>query len=296
MRQEFLVDKLIVAITFFFDLGRFGYLKTVLAGYQGIASDTTIYIITNCDDPALMLQYLYPLPTGFTVHFRIPRGLGHPYLLAWCHREILLEVAHRFPNAYFLYSEDDLLLTKENVSYWLQFREPLGDLGLFPSFFRVELAGEGSWFSTDCPGTVAASNQPIVLLDDGSLFLGMPNPYQGLYLLDPMLMREMVSGPSMSPDFGPWNIREKAAQGLTFVHVPQGFICRNVVRIDPDTSTVDRSAWVHHLPNTYVNDPISPFGSVPMDSLFAVQSTSGALESLPEKNNKDLPDQEDSSL
>ena len=96
------------------------------------------------------------------------------------------------------------------------------------------------------------------------MFVCMPKPYQGMYFLDRPLMEECAESPAMSPDFGKWYIREKAAQGLTFVNIPKGFTSRNLVLVDPHTKTIPQKAWVHHLPNTYANEPKARLGKLPM--------------------------------
>jgi hypothetical protein len=89
-----------------------------------------------------------------------------------------------------------------------------------------------------------------------------------MYLYDRELMLEHLSGPSSNPDFGPWSIREKAAQGLTFVNVPKGFRSRNLVPYDIKRNQIDESCFIHHLPNNYANDPHSQFGKIPVDQLL----------------------------
>jgi hypothetical protein len=86
-----------------------------------------------------------------------------------------------------------------------------------------------------------------------------------MYFLDRELMEEFVLSPAMSPDFGGWYIREKAAQGLTLVNVPKGYTSRNIVLIDAQTKTVAQESWIHHLPNSYVNNPATLHGKLPVE-------------------------------
>ena len=112
---------------------------------------------------------------------------------------------------------------------------------------------------------------PKASLGDQITFVNLPNPYQGMYFLDRALMAEHLSGPSSSPDFGPWwPIREKAAQGLTFADPPKGFKSRNVVPYLPGSHKIDERCFVHHLPNNYANNdsPSNPFGRIPVGDML----------------------------
>lgn len=166
--------------------------------------------------------------------------------------------------SHFLYTEDDQLFGHKNVIYWLKYRKSLQKHGLIPSFFRVEIHPTKGWVATDISSPQCISCLPHLKLEDGSLFACMPNPYQGLYFLDRPLMEEFVNSPAMSPDFGRWDIREKAAQGLTFVNIPKGYTSRNVVPVDFNMKTISQEAWIHHLPNNYANNPNSIAGKISM--------------------------------
>jgi hypothetical protein len=89
-----------------------------------------------------------------------------------------------------------------------------------------------------------------------------------MYLLDRALMQEHLASPSSNPDFGRWNIREKAAQGLTFWGVPKGFHSRIMLGLEAGRKALDRRCLVHHMPNNGANDPQSRFGKIPLDAIF----------------------------
>lgn len=259
-----LLPYLVACVTFFYRPERLPYLATVISNYIGLASRTDIHVVTNIADTNSISETLPHLPDGMSVKFVTPQGIGHPFLLTWAHRDILQIVVRSRDVTHFLYSEDDVAFTRLNVMYWLRFRDPLRAHGLIPSFFRVELHPEMGWCSSDCIYPMRLRSQPRLALDDGSILSCVQNPYQGMYFLDRELMEEFVASPAMSPDFGMWPIREKAAQGLTFVNVPKGYTSRNVVLIDPLTKTVAQEAWMHHLPNNLANSRATIWGKLPM--------------------------------
>ena len=158
------------------------------------------------------------------------------------------------------------------MAYWLEAREQLRPFGLVPSFFRVERAqGSAVWRSTDQIVRACARLLPHVRISPSLWFVNLFNPYQGMYLFDRELAAEHAAGPAIRRrGFGPWEVRESAAQGQTFVAVPRGFIARNAVPFDPRDNTIPQHCFVHHLPNSYADNPASPFGKLAVpDGLLA---------------------------
>jgi len=262
--EEPLLPHLAVCLTFFYRPERLASLATVISNYIDIARKTDIYIVTNITDTKPISEVLPRLPDQMSIKFVTPSGIGHPYLLTWTHREIFKKVLTSSDVSHFIYSEDDLLFSRSNVMYWLRYRDPLQKHGFIPSFFRVELHPERGWVSLDCAPPLRLFRQPKLTLKDGKQFFCMPNPYQGMYFLDRQLMEEFAYSPAMSPDFGEWKIREKAAQGLTFVNIPKGYTSRNLLLVDTHMKTIPQEAWIHHLSNNYVNNSNSEFGTLPM--------------------------------
>ncbi len=263
-----LVPSLGVCMTFHYDASRISYLDQVIRGYAGIALRTRVYIVTNCSDYGPIEKALVGLPGEISVEFFTPTGLGHPYLLAWSHYAILRDLVASGDITHFLYTEDDILLSRSNIAYWLSAREVLREHGLLPSFYRVEIDSAGQWVSTENCDPVGFSQQAWLYLEGVGLFMTMPNPHQGMYFLDQPLMHELINSPELSPDNSIGGIREKAALGLTFIARPKGFSSRTVVPIDFHAKTVAQEAWVHHLPNSYSRNPASDHGKIPMAALF----------------------------
>lgn len=263
--EEALLPHLAACVTFHFAAERLPYLSKTVSNYIGLARKTDVFVVTNISDTDRIWDVLPHSRNDLSLHFVTPSGLGHPFLLAWTHREVFREVHACGAASHFLYSEDDLLFGRPNVEYWLRYREPLKRHGLIPSFFRVEQSRDLGWVSTDCITPCSPYSQPHVMLDDGTLFVCMRNPYQGMYFLDRELMDEFSASPAMSPDFGRWDIRERAAQGLTFVNVPNGYSSRNAVPMNSGNWCVPREAWIHHMPNNYAEDPKVPFGKISVE-------------------------------
>lgn len=260
-----LPDRLAIAVSFFYVEGRLTYLGKVGSEFLGLAHHVSVFLVTNTSD-VKHHQLIRETLTGVHLEIIVPEWLGHPYLLTWVHREVFRREAQKGVWSHFLYLEDDLHVTTENVSYWMRAREELRAHGLIPSFLRYEVRPDGSRVSTDVTVSYGLNQLPHLMVN-GNTYVNFKQPYQGLYLMDDELMREFISSPAFSPDFGKWNIREKAAQGLTFYRVPKNCFSRNFVGCLPD-GNVMKHALVHHLPNNYAENEHSKFGKLPLNRIL----------------------------
>ena len=118
---------------------------------------------------------------------------------------------------------------------------------------------------------------PKVFSDSENIsFVNVLNPYNAIYFLDRELMLEHLNGSSSNPDFGFFNqeirdtfpIREKAALGLMYYNVPEGFLNRHVIPVSAKNKTVYNYCFVKHLPNNYVNDFSKQIAKIKVDDIF----------------------------
>lgn len=270
--MSFRINKLCVGVSFHYNPNRLGYLRQTLSNLPSLADDLEVHVFTNASDDALKDSIraagsAIP-PACLFVHE--PRLLGHPFLLTWCHMNIFrLRFQEDARITHFMYLEDDIDIREHNIRYWLQGREALRPHGLIPSFLRYEHQdGMDNKYATDIGKMLVYSGLKRVVLDSTTAYVNMPNPYQGMYLLDRPLMDEHLNGPSSAPEFGSWGIREKAAAGITFLNVPAPFQSRNLVGYNPQTGQIDPGCLIHHIPNNYANNPASGFGKVQVCELI----------------------------
>jgi hypothetical protein len=276
--------KLSVCITFHYVENRLKYLKEVCNSLIDIAPEIFLTIITNTDEADEIKEIKNTVDTlKLKLDLVIPVGLGHPYLLAWSHLPVFKKQFEDESFTHFLYVEDDIKITKENLDYWLERRAVLIDSGFIPGFLRVEKNDlDGNLYSTDVMERMSMYDCPTFDVENKGSFISIVYPYQGIYFLDRELMYEHLNGPSSNPDFehnnvglfrvnGP-QIREKAALALTYVNVPEGFRSRNLLPYDEKTRQIDPRSFVHHLPNNYTNDPSHKIGKLQINDLFIPMS------------------------
>jgi len=266
------MSKLLVCITYHYSDARIPIQKETCSRLGQLAEKVEVVILTNGESyiPSLLRELG---ACTYQLEILAPKLLGHPYLLTWCHQQIFRDrIKEDMTTSHFMYIEDDILITPENIEYWLEGREKLRNTGLIPSFLRYERSSRDSeMFATDLTRKVNPLIAPKIYVNSKEYaYINLPQPYQGMYLLDRELIEEHLKSSSSSPDFGPWPIREKATQGITFLNVPRPYSSRNVIGYSISTKAIDKRSLIHHAANNYVDDPGSQLGKVPINNLFSV--------------------------
>lgn len=258
------IEKIAIAVTFFYVAERLKYLHGIASEFAGLGDRYKVFVVTNSTDPEERARIAAVFAPDADLEIVSPTLMGHPYLLTWCHFDVFRRLFNEEPGyTHFMYLEDDIKVTRENITYWLQGREALRRHGLLPSFMRYEVKqGDSTRYSTDVTQPIRFASAPKIVVAPGYCYINLRHPYQGMYLLDRELMQEHLTGGSASPDFGPWLIRETATQGLTFSKVPKGFRSRNLVGYDLSQGHIDPAALIHHTPNNYADNPDSPYGKI----------------------------------
>lgn len=183
-----------------------------------------------------------------------------PWLLTWEHKKIMLqdlEVAT--DNSLFLYLENDMKFTQQNLEYWLESRKDLKATKLVPSFVRVEHSQiRDKLLALDYIGRSASKISEIsTYMSNRYLYAQLANPYCAIFVLDLDLAIEYSRSKAIeeksSRELSEWDIGARAAMGIQFVDVPKNFSSRFVVPIKKNGNyyQVLSSSLIHHLPNLY---------------------------------------------
>jgi hypothetical protein len=164
-----------------------------------------IVVVTNDDDAAytLLRDHLghdssidivrgaCARPSGAAVAVRIERWhprwpRNHGFFLTWHHQEVFRRALRGRHFTHFLYLEDDLLLTRENLDYWLAARQALAASGDVPGFVRFERLGDRMVLVDQTRTGQHEDLGPSVTIDGlGEVSLRRSRrPYQACYLAD----------------------------------------------------------------------------------------------------------------
>lgn len=278
--------RMMVAIAFHFNAARLPYLAQVLQGLDSFPCPVQVSVLTNTGelDEIRLLQQTCGGHRLFDPQIARVNHIPHPFMLPWAHKAVLKEAYERDPSlTHFVYLEDDMALTPANMAYWVEARQLLAGTPFYPSLLRVERHDQsGHWVSTDLLAPAEIDKCPQYSVQ-GYDFINLPNPYQGLTIYDRALMAEHIQSPSFDyaqygnqarleaiqrGEGGYFDTRERATHGQTYVGVPRGYFSRNLLGFSKRFGETDIRAWIHHLPNNYVNNPETNIGKVPVKGML----------------------------
>jgi hypothetical protein len=262
------ISHLAIAITFHYTEKRLEYLSRITAAHRSLAERVTTFIITNANT-AVQIDKIKDYSKAENLTIVRPTHIGHPFLLTWCHRSVFMNLINSDSSVtHFLYTEDDILFTLDNLNYWLTLSPVLREHNGIPGFIRYEKDSEGSLFSTDFTRPLFLDST-FSFWHNETYLVCLTEPYQALYLLDRDQMHELLDNEAGSPDdpstFGRWGIREKASQGLAFWKKDDKYPSNYFIKVNHN-KIIDSHALVHHLANTYAQISNSPYGKISINN------------------------------
>lgn len=278
--------KLLTCIVFHYKKERLCYLQKIVNMQQHLAEVVNVVVNTNTSDANELesIRLIAPVSSArFT--FEIESfDLPNPWLLPWAHKVTFARKMSDPSFTHFMFTEDDIEVAPVNVQYWLNARDLLRPLNLYPSFFRVEWSEEKKcWTSTDIAEPVSVSKSPRVRSNSSDYqFINLPNPYQAMFFYDRELMEEHAASETFditrygriemidhNKNWGGGGVAERANYALTFVNVPPGFTSRNIIPFFEKYMLIDPRCFVHHLPNNYANNmPDIEFGKLGVNDVL----------------------------
>jgi hypothetical protein len=269
--SESLNGTLHICVTFHFNLERLDFLRESTSNVKELADAVNLTIVTNVSDSESLHLIKEVLPQDLnSTDIVSPGMLGHPFFLTWIHFDVFREIVSAGKSGdYFLYKEDDITFTSENVQYWNEGKKDLDGTPFYPSFVRFEqVSSLTDKFLTDITKRSWLWRLPKVKITQQRCYVNFVENYQGLYLLDRESMELHLNSKSSHPDNGDWGIREKATRGLSLHAVPKRFFSRNLVGVNPKSKRIDPRALIKHLPNNYLEQANSPHAKILADDCF----------------------------
>jgi hypothetical protein len=228
--------KILVCIAFHYVESRLIYVKQLINNYATFDADVDIIVDCNQD---------VKLDAKVCVH-----NLEHPYHLTWMHRKHFADNIDEYD--YFMYVEDDMLVTYEAFNEYICNFDKLWELGCVPSFIRVEQYN-GKKFVTDI-----TSFQSVDLISVNGKFFGtLSQPYHAFWIMPKKQLKE-----SMTNDFVKLDIsRENAAS------YPMWELHKNPMVII-EGNQISRLCFSYHLANNYASDPNTYFGKIEVKNIL----------------------------
>jgi hypothetical protein len=253
-------------------INRMIYLSRILQSLSSIrVKSLTVNIVTNSEDSSQQIAAMgFNLKLNFHI-FPQYNKMNHlnnspwneddptsPWNLVWEHKKLLSDdFLKGNVDSLYLYMENDILFTQQNLEYWLNESPSLNELQLSPSFLRVEFDHENSeWIAIDVfdDSKINIDNCPKIC-HDNFYFMQISNSYSGLYLLDQNQLQIHLKSKAFSKlesrELIWWDLGARATSGNQFLSVPDGFSSRNVIKVDKETLVPSKECFIHHLPNLY---------------------------------------------
>ena len=146
------IQKLAVAVAFFYKQSKLEYLSKTLSNLNMFAKNVQVYIFTNTSDK-IEQKHIYKCfhkRGNLKYTILVPRLLGHPYFLTWSHKDVFRQLVHTDSTiTHYLYLEDDILINTDNIEYYLEGESRFQQKNFFPSFVRFEIAPDGLMYAID---------------------------------------------------------------------------------------------------------------------------------------------------
>ena len=205
------------------------YIERVLAEYRSMPYQVHIVVLSNI-----------PKDLGPDVEVKVGLPSKNPYSLPFGHKRVFAERVNEYD--LFIYSEDDILITTDNVDAFLRQSAVLPS-DQVPGFLRFEKDPNGTIRYCDIFAGYAWDSQSVRRYGE-YVFAYFSNEHSACYLLSrPQLQTALMSGRFLvQPHEGMYYMRETAA---TDPFTQCGF--RKMICISRL-----RESSVHHLPNNYV--------------------------------------------
>jgi hypothetical protein len=279
---------LLVAITFHYSEKRLRYLFETIRGVASIPVERIrVVVCTNTGDPAslshirslcgpLLANAPWRASDAGSLLLESHLDLDDPWNLPWCHKHLIIDtfLADGSPYTHFVYMEDDILCSVGNLLYFTQYVDVLRPHGLIPAFQRVEYNKSLNELRLLDQTGVSHFEGRARIRKDEFTFVNPDYPYQAMFMLDKTLAEEYAQSRSFdrvrSVEVRPaWGIGERAAMGLCFESIPEGYWSRYVIPVDVDNLRTPSWSWIYHLPNNYTGNQRVPHGKTRPELQFS---------------------------
>lgn len=279
---DFLPKKIAVCICFHFKKEKISFLNNICESLASLSQNIDVTVITNEKKPEiikLLEENIAQRLTNFKIF--VPQNIPNIRLLPWYHLPIIKEKIKDKNFTHFMYLEDDISISRENIIYWTKARILLKEFNLIPSFILTEKNINKKIYAVNQKKN-KLNTRPRIIINNDICFANPENPYQAMYFYDRELMEEHLYSSSSNPDYGhgAYNISTlnqtminfdlvaKANVGLAYKSIPEGFFSRYVIPVNSKKKLIQDYCLIKHLPNKYISDKNTYFGKVKIEDVF----------------------------
>jgi hypothetical protein len=258
-------------IAFFYREDRLNYLNQMIQAANTYPFYTDIFIHTN----TIFDTDTLTKPTNGEI-FLIGHDLTKkdPMRLPWYIRPLMKSQKDAYD--IFIYTEDDILVPKEAIEYWLTNKDICIRNGCTLGFLRMEVDWEGKEFISDLHNEHSVSQQmtKITNLNSTLYAINDVNPYVAFWIYDKQEFHRFLESPHWNPNalLPMYGVREAAAIGMASTRTPDRLYAHTLLPLD--TLKVLPACRVYHLANNYVNTPYCFFATLLLEEAVCVDEAS----------------------
>ena len=236
--------KIAVHITFFLGknyLNRINFLRKIIDSYKKISKNLDIFIHINKKLP----NECKIKDVNYILH---NLSLEDPHLLSWKSRKLIYEQKDIYD--VFIYSEDDILFTKNNFDYWINFKDICIKNNFNLGFIRVE-KNNNKIYSID----VTTKLNKYLIINKNRFIVNDINPYCAFWIYDRQELNKFINSNiwnfNWRNEFS-YGVREMSAigwHGLKMTRYKDTLI--PLVKSNKKKYVVNLDSLIYHLTGNY---------------------------------------------
>jgi len=237
-------------ISFYYSPSRICFLNSIIDETNNYKYTTDIFIHTNNSEFCVECLTKYSNGSIHVVHHDLTDE--HPHLLTWKCRDLLYKQKSDYD--IFMYIEDDILVPRTAIDYWLRYNESLIQMNYNLGFVRIEVNDEGVEFITDIQDELYSK---VIEISGEEYVLNDVNPYCAFWIYNKKEFNIFtnskyydISNIKVGGCYGMRYAKEASAFGLHSLETPwySGTVIPFVeMGLDPQCK-------IYHMANNYVSN------------------------------------------
>jgi hypothetical protein len=241
-------------ISFYFLKDRIIYINNIIDETNTYEYTTDIFIHTN--NIVLQKNAFNNYTNGCITIIYHDLSETHPFYLTWKCRDLLQQQQNDYD--IFMYIEDDILVPRKSIAYWLEYNEKLIELNYNLGFIRIEVENNIEYLTN----LLGEKFDTIINIDDKSYCVNNKNPYCAFWIYNKNEFNKFINSNYYNISNIPnYNTREKSAIGLHGF----GLNWYKSTLIPIIDNKLIESCKIYHMPNNYVLNKNIAFGTIKFD-------------------------------
>ena len=189
----------------------------------------------------------------------------NPFYLSWKCRELLQTQVDLYD--IFIYIEDDILIFKDTLNYWIKYKDMCINNNYNLGFLRIEKNEKDEIYWVD------SANRPIfssiTYIDNQPFVLNNVQAYCASWIYDKSEFIRWINSSY-------WNIENIKSLGQQFIREVSAIGFSNegykgtIIPLE-NFNKLDKNCIVHHLDNKFIKDMTTPFGKLNFNNSVFIQ-------------------------